>query len=127
MARADLALGTAAAGNTLTRSGHAAVEIHTIDTNRGVVLDAEIDVLRDTKAEVASLAEVTLAELVFLDLKTTLENFLGLGATDCNVNRNLLVTSDTVGGDGVTGLAFIQESDRNSNVAKKEVEIDNVL
>lgn len=34
---------------------HAAVEVHSVDTNRRVVLDAEIDVFADAKAEVASL------------------------------------------------------------------------
>lgn len=84
---------------------HAAVEVHSVDTNGRVVLDAEIDVLRDAETEVASLGEVALAELVFLDLKATLENLLGLGATDSNVNSDLLVTTDTEGSDSVAGLA----------------------
>lgn len=84
---------------------HAAVEVHSVDTNGRVVLDAEIDVLRDTETEVASLGEVALAELVFLDLEATLENLLGLGATDSNVNSDLLVTTDTEGSDSVAGLA----------------------
>lgn len=85
---------------------HAAVEVHSVDTNGRVVLDAEIDVLRDTETEVASLGEVALAELVFLDLEATLENLLGLGATDSNVNSDLLVTTDTEGSDSVAGLAY---------------------
>ena len=102
---ADSALAAAAAGDALTRAGHAAVEIHTVDTNRGVVLDAEIDVLADTESEVAGLAEVALAELVLLDLEATLEDLLGLSATDGDVDGDLLVTADTEGTDGVTGLA----------------------
>lgn len=61
--------------------------------------------LRDTETEVASLGEVALAELVFLDLEATLENLLGLGATDSNVNSDLLVTTDTECSDSVAGLA----------------------
>lgn len=61
--------------------------------------------LRDTETEVASLGEVALAELVFLDLEATLENLLGLGATDSNVNSDLLVTTDTEGSDSVASLA----------------------
>lgn len=102
----DSALGTATADDTLTRAGHAAVEVHTVDTDTGVVLDSEIDVLADTEAEVAGLAEVALAELVLLDLEATLENLLGLGATDGDVDRDLFVTTDTEGTDGVTGLAW---------------------
>jgi hypothetical protein len=103
--RADSALAAAAAGDTLTGAGHAAVEIHTVDTDRGVVLDAEIDVLADTEAKVTGLAEVALAKLVLLDLEATLEDLLGLGATDGDVDSDLLVTADTEGTDGVAGLA----------------------
>jgi hypothetical protein len=101
----DSALGAAAAGDALTRTGHAAVEVHTVDTDGGVVLDTEIDVLGDTESEVAGLREVALAELVLLDLEATLENLLGLGATDGDVDSDLLVTADTEGTDGVAGLA----------------------
>lgn len=102
---ADAALGAATTDNTLARAGHAAVEVHTVDTNTGVVLDAEIDVLGDTEAEVAGLAEVALAQLVLLDLEATLENLLSLGATDSDVDSDLFVTADTEGTDGVAGLA----------------------
>ena len=78
VAEADLGLGAAATGDTLTGSGHAAVEVHAVDTDRGVVLDTEIDVLADAEAEVAGLGEVAAAELVLLDLEATLENLLGL-------------------------------------------------
>lgn len=115
-------LASATLGNTLTRTGpipcqypstkclcslysHAAVEIHSVDTNRRVVLDTEIDVFADTETKVASLGEVALAELVLLNLQPTLQDFLGLGATDGDVNGDLLVTTDTEGTDGVSGLA----------------------
>lgn len=78
VAGANSALHAAAASDTLTGAGHATVKIHTIDTDGRVVLDAEIDVLADTEAEVASLGEVALAQLVLLDLEATLENFLSL-------------------------------------------------
>lgn len=103
---ADGALHAATAGDALTGAGHAAVEVHAVDTDGGVVLDTEIDVLGDTEAEVASLREVALAELILLDLEATLENLLGLGATDGDVDGDLFVTTDTEGTDGVTGLAY---------------------
>jgi hypothetical protein len=101
----DLGLCSAAAGDALTRSGHAAVEVHAVDTDGRVVLDTEIDVLADAEAEVASLGEVALAQLILLDLEATLENFLGLGTTNGNVDRDLLITADTEGTDSVAGLA----------------------
>lgn len=78
MAGTDAALHATPAADTLTRAGHAAVEVHAVNADRGVVLDTEIDVLADAEAEVAGLGEVPPAELVLLDLEATLENFLGL-------------------------------------------------
>lgn len=72
--------------------------------NARVVLDAQVDVLADTETEVARLAEVALAELVLLDLEAALEDLLGLGATDGDVDGNLLVPPDTESTDGVAGL-----------------------
>ena len=45
------------------------VEVHAVDTDGGVVLDAEIDVFGDSEAEVAVLGEVVAAELVLADLE----------------------------------------------------------
>lgn len=101
----DTALGAATTDNTLTGAGHAAVEVHAVNTDTGVVLDTEIDVLGDTETEVAGLAEVALAQLVLLDLEATLKNLLSLGTTDGDVDSDLFVTADTEGTDGVAGLA----------------------
>jgi len=92
--------------NTLTRTSHAAVEIHSVDTNRRVVLDTKIDVFADTESEVASLREVTLAEFVFLDFQSTLQDFLGLWSTNGDMNGDLLVTTDTECSDSISGLAI---------------------
>lgn len=95
-------------------NSHAAVEVHAVDTNRRVVLDSQIDVLGDTEAEVAGLGEVALAQLVLLDLQATLQNLLGLGATDGDVDSDLLVTTDTECSDSVASLAYkIKPSDTN--------------
>ena len=111
VASADTALAATAASDTLTGSGHAAVEVHAVDTDAGIVLDTKIDVLADAEAEVARLAEVALAKLVLLDLEATLENFLGLGATDGYMDGDLFVTADTEGTDGVAGLACLRRGD----------------
>jgi hypothetical protein len=99
------ALAATTLGNTLTRSGHTAVEVHSVNTDRRVVLDTEIDVFADTETKVASLGEVALTELIFLDLQSTLQDFLSLWSTDGNVHRDLFVTADTEGSDSVAGLA----------------------
>lgn len=126
---ADLGLRAPALGDTLTGAGpvelcqpfflkspqslaraswvyaHADVEVHSVDTDRRVVLDAQVDVLGDTETEVAGLGEVALPQLVLLDLEATLENLLSLGATDGDVDGDLFVAADTEGTDGVAGLA----------------------
>jgi hypothetical protein len=106
--RSNLALGAATLGNTLTGTGHAGVEVHAVDTNRRIVLDTQIDVFADTEAEVASLREVALAELILLYLQSTLQDLLSLRSADGNVNSDLLVTTDTEGTDGVAGLAWVE-------------------
>jgi len=98
-------LASASLGNTLTWSGHAAVEIHSVNSDRWVVLDTEINVFADTETEVASLREVALAKLIFLDLQSTLQDFLSLWSTDSDMYSDLLVTTDTEGSDSVPGLA----------------------
>ena len=45
------------------------IEVHAVDANGGVVLDAQVNVLLDAKAKVAILAEVLSAEFVLADLK----------------------------------------------------------
>ena len=106
MSGTNLGLGTATLGDALSTATHADVEIHSVDSNSWVVLDTEIDVLGDSETEVTGLREVALAELVLLDLEATLEDLLGLWATDGDVNGDLLVTADTEGTDGVAGLGW---------------------
>lgn len=60
--------------------------------------------LVDTETEVTGLREVPLLQLVFLDLQCSLQNFLGLGASDSDVTSDLFVTPDGEGSDGVSGL-----------------------
>ncbi len=106
VARADVALAAAAAGDALAGAGHAAVEVHAVDADRRVVLDAEVDVLADAEAEVARLAEVALAQLVLLDLQAALQDLLRLGAANGDVDRDLLVAADAERADGVASLAW---------------------
>lgn len=101
----NTSLASATLGNTLTRTGHAAVEIHSVNTNRRVVLDTEIDVFADAETEVASLREVALAKLIFLNLQSTLQDFLSLWSTDGDMYGDLFVTTDTKCSDGVSGFA----------------------
>lgn len=91
--------------DTGTGTGHADKEVHTENTDRGVVLDTQVNVLGDTETEVTGVGEVAATELVLLDLKTTLDDLLGLGTADRDVAGDLLVTADTETTEGVTGLA----------------------
>jgi len=85
---------------------HAAVEVHSVDTDCRIIFDTQINVFADTETEVARLREVPLPKLVFLDLQSTLQDFLCFWPTDSNMDGNLFVTTDTEGSDGVAGFAF---------------------
>lgn len=50
------------------RSAEDDEEVKTVDTDRGVVLDAQVNVLLNTEAKVSGDGEVVLAQFVFLDL-----------------------------------------------------------
>ena len=51
-----------------SRASQDNVEIHTINTNTGVVFDSKINVFLDTKAKVTSAGEVILWQLIFTNL-----------------------------------------------------------
>ena len=48
------------------------VEIHTVNTDGGVVFDTQIDVFLDTETEIAVHGEVFTTQLVFTDLEEKL-------------------------------------------------------
>ena len=82
------------------------VEIHTEDTGVGVVLDAQINMLLNTKTEVARVGEVLLHQLILLHLQTALQNLQSLLATNGRMDGDLLVTTDGEGTDGETGYTL---------------------
>ncbi len=84
---------------------HAAVEIHAVDTDRRVVLDAQVNVFTDAETEIASLGEIAFSELVFLHFQSTLEDLLCLGTADSDVDGYFFITSDTESSYSVSGLA----------------------
>jgi len=62
-------VGTSSLGHTAPSPVEHHVEVHAVDSDRGVVLDAQVDVLLDSEAEVAGVREVLAVELILLDLK----------------------------------------------------------
>lgn len=100
----DGALHSSAVLDTGASASHNDVKIHTVDTDGGIVLDSKIDVLLDTETKVSRVGEVTLQQLVFLNLQGLLEDLSSLGATDGGVDGDLLVTADTEGTNSVAGL-----------------------
>merc|ERR1719191_1289844 len=98
------ALPDAALRNATARAGEEDEEVHTVDARAGVVLEPEVDVLRDSEAEAALVREVPLAELVLLHLQPPLKNLLSLLAAHGHVARDLLVAPDAEGPDRLGGL-----------------------
>ncbi|GMT33478.1 hypothetical protein PFISCL1PPCAC_24774, partial [Pristionchus fissidentatus] len=102
--RSDTSGGSSALGDTAAGAVEHDVEVHSVDSDGGVVLDSQIDVLLDSESEVSVGREVLAVQLVFLDLESLVDDLLGLRPTDGAVNGDLLVSADTERTDGVTGL-----------------------
>lgn len=92
-----------AAGNAHTGASENDVKVHTEDTGGGVVLNTEIDVLIDTETEVTGVREVSLLELVFLNLQATLDDIKSLVAADSHIGRNGFISADGELTNGVAG------------------------
>ena len=92
-----------ALGDAFSAAAEDDVEVHTVDTGGGIVLDTEIDVLVDTEAEGAGAGEVVGAEFVLLDLEALVEEVHGLLSTDGDVGGDLFVTADTEGANSDAG------------------------
>jgi len=84
-----------------TRAAHDGIKIHAKDTNRGVVPRPEVDMFLNPKPKVARLGKVTPTELVLLHLEAALEDLLGLGPANRDVDGDLLVTPDAELADSV--------------------------
>ncbi len=61
--------------NTLSWTSENDVKVHTIDTDRRVVLQAQIDMFGKTEAKMSHLTEARFGQFVFLDFKATFQNF----------------------------------------------------
>ncbi len=70
--------------NAVTRADKNNVEVHAEYTSGGIIFQAEIDVLVNSKAEAAGGREVGLLQLVLLHLQATVQNLLGLSASHLN-------------------------------------------
>ena len=101
--RADSGLAVLAAGNAVAGTLEDDIDVHTMDTNIPVVLEAKIDVLFDTETEVAGAGEATLVNFVIVDLESLVEDLEGLRAADGHVGGDLVVTADAELGDGTMG------------------------
>jgi hypothetical protein len=71
-----------ATSNTVTGSDEDDVEIHTKNTGGRVILQTKINVLVDTESKATSISKVLLLQFVFLDLKSTIQDFLGFESSD---------------------------------------------
>ena len=84
---------------------HAAVKVHSIDTNCRIIFDTQIDMFADSKPEIPRLREILPSQLVFLYFQTTLEDFFGFGTTDGDMDGDFFVTSYAECADCVAGFA----------------------
>ncbi|GIL81996.1 hypothetical protein Vretifemale_10923, partial [Volvox reticuliferus] len=93
-----------AAGHTVPSPFQAHVEIHAVNTSRGVILQSQINVLLDTETEVAGVRKVLTDKLELLHGQAALHQIVGLLAADGHKARNLLITADSERADCKTSL-----------------------
>ena len=99
----DVACGVFASCDSASSAGQHNVEVHAVDSNLRIVLDAQVDVLLDAKSKVSVLREVRCLQLILANLESLLEDLGGLLSTDGDVNGDLLIASDGEGANSVTG------------------------
>lgn len=80
------------------------VKVQTVDTDRRIVLDTQINVFLDTETKVAGGGEVVTSQLVFAHFEATFQDLLGLGTTHCAMDSDFLITPDTERTHSVTSL-----------------------
>merc|ERR1719228_1900817 len=71
------------------------VKVQTINTDAGVVFDAQIDMFLKAEAKRSHVGETILPQFVFNDLQSFLKDLLRLGSPDGAMTGNLLVTTNT--------------------------------
>lgn len=121
----DAGLGSSALGDALSGAVEDDVEVHTVDTDGGIVLKTKIDVLVNTEAKVSGGAEVVVKQLELLDTETLLDELEGLGTTDGGVDGDLLVTADTELSDGVASFfGFVQRDEGKELISLMFLEFD---
>ena len=64
----DSALSSLPVSHTVAGTSQDDVEVHPVNPDAGVILDAEVNVLLDAKPKVALIREVLLTQLVLFDL-----------------------------------------------------------
>merc|ERR1719500_2461160 len=104
MGTSDTASLAAPVSDVLAGTAEHNIEVHTVDTNAGIVLDSQVNVLLDSKSKVSFGGEVLLPELVLLDFESSLQDLLSLGSPDSAVDGDLLIPSDAEGADSVPSL-----------------------
>ncbi len=80
------------------------IEVKAVDTNGGIILDAKINVFLNTKSKVSSVTEVVFPQLIFPNFQSSFKDLFSLGSTDCAVDSNLFVTTDTERSHGVASF-----------------------
>lgn len=68
MAESNTALPSAFVAHAVAWSAKYNIEVHAIDTNSRVILDAQVNVFLDTKSKVPGLGEIPLAQFVLTNL-----------------------------------------------------------
>lgn len=84
---------------------HAAIKVHSINPNRRIIFDPQINMLTNPKPKIPRLREILFPQLIFLNFQPTFEDFFSFGTTNGDVHGDFFVAADAECADCVTGFA----------------------
>merc|ERR1712180_465029 len=91
-------------GDVVTRTSKHNIEIHSIDTNAGIVLYPEINMLSNSESKIPCFGKIATTQFILLHLESLFQNFFCFGSSNSAMDGNLLITTNTKGSYGVAGF-----------------------
>ena len=79
------------------------VEIHAENTSEGVILDAQINVLLDSKSEASGVREVSFSQFSVLYFKSSFKDFVGFLTSHGYMGSDFFIPLNSEASDSVSG------------------------
>ena len=88
------------------KNSHAAIKVHSVNANRRIILDAQIDMLANAEPKIPRCGEILLFQFVLFYFEAALKDFFGFGPAHGDVDGDFFVAANAEGADGVAGFAY---------------------